>query len=430
MIEDHGYGSRIYVKKRKRFNAWPYLLVIAILAGAWLFFKPANKTASIPEPVGSETINKKQELRKSRPGKKSPEQVESTYSGAENPGDRQQSEDTPSPQNLTGKLADGHRLFLNREYEKALALYKEFIDRDPEALLYAGLCCYWLEDYNSADQYLQQTLDNGSRNFLARKFMALTCYKLDDLGKCLTYVELALSQVSDPELLTLQKKLKREQKVMDDYGDQQKVHFKVQFSKSESTGVENTVLDILEEAYRTIGSDFNYYPPSSITVILYNEKGFFDVTRAPGWAGGLYDGKIRLPIKDIEGQEELLKRILFHEFVHALVNSITPRCPVWLNEGLAEYFSEDEELLKWGAAIGQLIPLRRLEGGFPSGDVRVVALAYLESYTAVSDLIEKHGLYRIKECLDALGKGEGLSESFRTIFGVTYEEFAAKWGRD
>lgn len=430
MIEDHGYGSRIYVRKQKRFNAWPYLLVIAFLVSAWFFFKPADKSPLIPEPDGVNSISKKQELRKSRPGKKSPGQVEPTYSDAENPGVRQQSEDTPSPQNLTGKLADGHRLFSNREYEKALALYKEFIDRDPEALLYAGLCCYWLEDYNSAYQYLQQTLDKGSRDFLARKFMALTCYKLDDLANCLTYVELALSQVSDPELLTLRGKLKREQKVMGDYGDQQTVHFKVQFSKMEDSGVQNTVLDILEDAYRTIGSDFNYYPPSSITVILYNEKGFFDVTRAPGWAGGLYDGKIRIPIKDIEGREELLKRILYHEFVHALVNSITPRCPVWLNEGLAEYFSEDEELLKWGAAIGQLIPLQRLEGGFPSGDIRLVALAYLESYTAVSDLIEKHGLYRIKECLDALGKGESLSGAFRSIFGVTYEEFAAKWGRD
>lgn len=430
MIEDHGYGSRIYVRKRKRFNTWPYILVIAILTGAWFFFKPSHKISSIPEPVGSETINKKQELRKIRSAKKSTEPAEPAYSGTENPEDQQQTEDTPPPLDLKGRLADAHQNYLSREYEKALALYKEFTDQDPEALLYAGLCCYWLEDYNSAYQYLQQTLDNGRRSFLARKFMALTCYKLDDLANCLTHTEIALSQVSDPELLTLQGKLKREQKVMDGYGDQQKVHFKVQFSKFEYTGVENTVLDILEEAYRTIGSDFNYYPPSSITVILYNEQGFFDVTRAPGWAGGLYDGKIRIPIKDIEGKEELLKRILFHEFVHALVRSITPRCPVWLNEGLAEYFSEDEELLKMGEQLGQLIPLRLLEGGFPSGDVRLVALAYLESYTAVSDLIEKHGLFRIKECLDALSKGESLSGAFRTIFGVSYEEFAAKWGRD
>lgn len=430
MIEDHGYGSRIYVQKRRRFNAWPYLIIIAILVSAWFFFKPTNKSPLISDPDEAVSINKKQEPRKNRPGKKSPEQVEFTSPDTGNQEDEPQTEDTPSPESLNGKLADAHRYFLNRDFEKALALYKEYVDQDQEAVLYAGFCCYWLEDYNNAYQYLQQTIDNGNRDFVTRKFMALTCYKLDDLANCLTYVELALSQVSDPELLTLHSKLKREQKVMNDYGDQQKVHFKVQFSKMEDTGVQNAVLDILEDAYRTIGSDFNYYPPSSITVILYNEETFFDVTRAPGWAGGLYDGKIRLPIKDIEGNEESLRRILFHEFTHALVASITPRCPVWLNEGLAEYFSEDEELLKLGAQLGQLIPLRYLERGFPSGDIRLVALAYLESYTAVSDLIEKHGLYRIKECLDALSKGESLSGAFRTIFGVTYEEFASKWGKD
>lgn len=429
MIEDHGYGSRIYIQKRRRFNAFPYLLLIAILVTAWFFFKPANKTPLVTESIDHKTINKKQVLRKSTPVQKSTEQVESTYPDIENPGDQQQIEDPNVPEDIKGKFAEAYRLFSNHEYEKALAIYKGLIDQWPRANLHAGVCCYFMEDYTNAYQYLQDALNNGSRDFVARKLMALTCYKLDDLPNCLTYVELALSQVSDPELLTLRSKLKREQKVMDDYGDQQTTHFKVQFSKMEQTGVENTVLDILEEAYRIIGSDFNYYPPSSITVILYNEQSFFDVTRAPGWAGGLYDGKIRLPIKGIEGQEELLKRILFHEFTHALVASITPRCPVWLNEGLAEYFSEDEELLKWGAAIGQLIPLRYLEGGFPSNG-RLAAVAYLESYTAVTDLIEKHGLYRIKECLDALAKGESLSGAFRTIFGVTYEEFASKWGKD
>lgn len=429
MIEKQGYGSRIYVQKQKRFNAWHYILVVVVLVGAWFILR-SHKVPAISEPVRSETINKNKKLSKIRPVQKVPGSGKSTEN---RPGNDQEEEiqidDKPLAAN-PGNLAEAHRYYSNREYEKALALYKEFVDQEPEAIQYAGLCCYWLEDYDSAYQYLQEILNNDRRNFIARKFMALTCYKLDDLTNCLNHVEIALTQVSDPELLALQKKLKREQKVMDGYGDQQKLHFKVQFSKSEHTGIENTVLDILEEAYRTIGSAFNFYPSSSITVILYNEAGFFDVTRAPGWAGGLYDGKIRIPIKDIEGQEVLLKRILFHEFTHALVKSITTSCPVWVNEGLAEYFSEDEELLKWGEQVGQLIPLKYLEKGFPSsGDSRLVAVAYLESFTAVSDLIEKHGLFRIKEFLEALDKGISMPEAFRTTFYITYDEFAAKWGK-
>ena len=430
MVEENGYGSRIYVQKRKRFRAWPYILVVAIFIGTWFILKSLHKTPAIPKSIHTKTQNKNTGQRKIRPTKetKTPRPAKSVgnSTGDENRKEELQSEDKPLTPNLEERLKAAHQYYMNKEFEKALALYKEIDDQTPEAILYEGLCYYWLEDFDNAYQYLQQILNNDSRNFLARKFMALTCYKMDDLSNCLIHIELALSQVSDPELMELHDKIKREQKVMNGYGDQKKVHFKVQFSKDEQTGIENTVLDILEEAYRTIGSDFNYYPPSSITVILYNEKNFFDVTRAPGWAGGLYDGKIRIPIHGIEGQDALLKRILFHEFTHALVVSITPACPVWLNEGLAEYFSEDEELLNIGRQIGQLIPLKYLERGFPS-DPRAVAVAYLESYTAVSDLIERHGLFRVKECLEALNK-DSLSNAFRTIFGITYEEFTAKWG--
>jgi tetratricopeptide (TPR) repeat protein len=432
MIEKPGYGSRIYIQ-RKRFNPWPYILIALILIGSGFIFNYFSKTPGKPGEVPSGMIKKNKKVEKNNPHLKKP--APSAYKGSrqgnENFEDETQIGDEsklPVP-NTGGRLAEAHKLYTTREYEKALVLYKEFLSQDPGAVQYAGLCCYWLEDYESAYQYLLEILTNDRSNFIARKFMALTCYKMDDLSNCLNHLEIAISQVNDPELMTLYKKLKREKRVMDGYGDQQKLHFKVQFSKLEHTGIENTVLDILEEAYRTIGSAFNFYPSTSITVILYNEKGFFDVTRAPGWAGGLYDGKIRIPIKGIEGQEALLKRILFHEFTHALVNSITTNCPVWFNEGLAEYFSEDEELLKLGEQVGQLIPLQYLERGFPSGNPRLVALAYLESFTAVSDLIEKHGLFRIKEFLEALAKGTSMQEAFRSSFYITYDEFAAKWGK-
>jgi hypothetical protein len=97
---------------------------------------------------------------------------------------------------------------------------------------------------------------------------------------------------------------------------------------------------------------------------------------------------------------------------------------------LAEYFSEDEELLEWGRKLGQLIPLKLLENRFPSGNPRLVAVAYLQSYTAVTYLIDKHGLFRVKELLERLGKGESLNSAFRDIFYNTYDHFVKTWGRE
>src|ERR1043165_6925285 len=46
--------------------------------------------------------------------------------------------------------------------------------------------------------------------------------------------------------------------------------------------------------FRSAGS-LGEYPPDTIAV-LYTEQQFRDVTRAPKWSGGAYDGRIRIPV--------------------------------------------------------------------------------------------------------------------------------------
>ena len=56
------------------------------------------------------------------------------------------------------------------------------------------------------------------------------------------------------------------------------------------------VSSILESAYWRIGKTMNTYPSQTLNVILYTNRQFQDITRAPAWAGGGYDGRIRLPV--------------------------------------------------------------------------------------------------------------------------------------
>jgi hypothetical protein len=160
-------------------------------------------------------------------------------------------------------------------------------------------------------------------------------------------------------------------------------------------------------------------------VVLYSEEEFRDLTRMPPWVKGAYDGKIRLPVKGIEKQDgSVLRKVIYHEYVHAMVHSITADCPLWVNEGLAEYFSE-------GAPrdIGQVIPLGSLERSFPLGGGRVTEAAYLESHAAVAWLVEKYGLYSVKEFLRNLSDGLGTDEAFSSAFFSPYDEFLSGWGR-
>ena len=59
----------------------------------------------------------------------------------------------------------------------------------------------------------------------------------------------------------------------------------------------------LERNIREIERELNYSPPESIGVILYTQQGFADITRAPGWAGAINDGRIRVPTQGLTSSE-------------------------------------------------------------------------------------------------------------------------------
>jgi hypothetical protein len=162
-------------------------------------------------------------------------------------------------------------------------------------------------------------------------------------------------------------------------------------------------------------------------VILYTNHDFRDVTQAPGWVGGFFDksdGKIRVPVKGAEGKEAILRIVLFHEYVHALIYSITRNCPLWIHEGMAEYYSKGPS-----QKVGQLIPLNNLENSFAGLTGRGIAAAYAESHSAVSYLIDRYRPHRIKDLLVSLSRGNNMNMAFTDSFHISYTEFIDKWGK-
>lgn len=311
--------------------------------------------------------------------------------------------------------------FNKGDYKTAIELFGELSKEDKKALVGLGIAYYKMDDYDMASRYLEESL-YYNENFAARKFLAFIYYKKDDLDGALASAEKGLSIQDDPELRSLYEKVQRESNTQQSFIKESAIHFKVFFDGYEHSGLSRKVLDILEDAYNSIGTEIFYFPQESVTVILYTEKDFFDITKGPEWSGGIYDGKIRVPIRGIEKKEEALKRMLRHEYTHALVHQITKQCPTWINEGLAEYFSGGSE------RTGQVIPLRALEGSFMDLGKDKVETAYKESYSAVSYLIERYGLLSIKHMLVSLGEGKDLNSAFEEAFSISYDEFVSTWG--
>ena len=132
--------------------------------------------------------------------------------------------------------------------------------------------------------------------------------------------------------------------------------FKVSFEGAAEKAIGDRIAVILESAYWRIGKAMSTYPSETLNVILYTNRQFQDITRAPAWAGGGYDGRIRLPVNGALRSPKTLERVVTHEVVHAVIhNAAGESVPTWVNEGLASYLESSDRA--WVADA-----LRRADG--------------------------------------------------------------------
>jgi tetratricopeptide (TPR) repeat protein len=193
--------------------------------------------------------------------------------------------------------------------------------------------------------------------------------------------------------------------------------FVVSFDAGDSSKLADGILDVLESAYNRVGSDFNHFPNSRIPVLIYTKTDYRNLTNSPDWSGGLYDGKIRLPVGGATEVNEILRSLLLHEYTHVIVQDLTSgNCPMWLNEGLAELEGRrdfNHPLRELEAAVKQksLLPLAKMENSFAPLSPKEASLAYQQSFSFVKYLTSSFGWHKVKDILINLGAGKGIADS-------------------
>ena len=211
-------------------------------------------------------------------------------------------------------------------------------------------------------------------------------------------------------------------------------HFTVKFEGGENSDIGHLISILLEEAYIKVGFDIGYYPEDRIEAVLYTLQQFTDITRAPGWAGAIYDGRIKIPIGGVTSRTSLLERVLFHEYTHALVHRLSKgRAPVWLNEGIAQHEEGaaneniNQILVHQIARSEKPIPLRPFEGSFMGYNNMQASVAYSVSLSATTYIINEFGMSAVKRILENLGEGKTIEEAVSSSLYISYEDLQSNW---
>ena len=317
---------------------------------------------------------------------------------------------------------------------KAAAVFREALDRSPgDAVLHfgAGYAAFLLGRHDAAISALKKAIELDPNSIQASVLLAHVAYANANLDLAIRSLEKAARLApSDRRIAQQLEAWRKEAAVHGKLAEAPGVRFRVLFEGQTHQALGDRISRVLESAYWNVGKTLNTYPSETLTVILYTDRQFQDITRAPAWAGGGYDGRIRLAVGGAMKAPRTLDRVVIHEFVHAVISSVAPRnVPAWVNEGLASVLDSSDRT--WSRRVirqaSELIALEDLEEGFGEFDGQTALLAYAESAVAAEILCERLGP-NLGPFLQMLGGGHSVNQALSTL-NVQPETFHAEWRR-
>ena len=197
-------------------------------------------------------------------------------------------------------------------------------------------------------------------------------------------------------------------------------------------------LKVAEEAVAKASTLLGVTETEPIDFFVYaNEADFADVGGQTGreWVGGFSVAEIRTLFMWDENDLPYFRTTVAHELTHLVFDTATYNAyhqPVhWLNEGTAVYLSEGyapkyRRDVEAAVRDGTLMPLEAIASAFPTSSDRAL-LAYGESASAVSFIVDTYGQDALAKLIRAYAGGVSDDEAFRAGLGVSLAEFEAAW---
>jgi hypothetical protein len=267
----------------------------------------------------------------------------------------------------------------------------------------------------------------GPTNAEAQTMLGYAYFLTDHTPQAIEAWKKSLAIRPDSSVEALLAKAQREDSAETDFSQQETGHFTFHYEGGKTPErLRQQIVQVMEAHYDDLVRDLNI-APRQISVSLYSNQAYFDVTQAPAWSAAMNDGKIRIPISGLTEVSPELSRVLKHELSHSFINQLTRgRCPQWLNEGVAQVM-EGKSVARFGGhtlaviyARHQQIPLYALEGSFVKLDRGAAQVAYAEGLATVEYIRDTYGISDVQRVLARIGDGSSTETALRTTVHAGY----------
>lgn len=161
----------------------------------------------------------------------------------------------------------------------------------------------------------------------------------------------------------------------------------------------------------------------------------------PEGVGGvteLFKNRVVVPYM---GDWEQFRHVIHHELVHAVLNDMfyggtfqsavttgnMKQIPLWMNEGLAEYLSQNGYDMQTDMFMRDISLSENLYGGLENLNGY---MAYRGGQTFYWYIAEKYGKERISDLINRLRIQPSLNSTFLSTFNMSLEDFSEQWEKD
>jgi tetratricopeptide (TPR) repeat protein len=317
------------------------------------------------------------------------------------------------------------------DFERAGAHYNVGLRFDPNntgLLLEAAYLHLRRSEYSAAVDLLDRARRSDPDSAEVAKLSGWAYYGLNRAADAVTQWKRAMELKPDEETQHALEKANRDAQEEAEYHEGETPHFRLKYNGGAAPDLARDVLKTLESEFEEISSTLNYVPPEPIGVILYTNQTFMDITRAPSWSGALNDGRIRVPVEGLSTMTDELARVLKHELTHSFVGQKTGgRCPVWLQEGIAQYMEGKRSRRNAGSLAAAYehhmeFSLLSYETPWLTLPKDAASNAYAWSLAVVEAIMTVNGVDDLERILERLAAGSSAEDAIRAVLHEDYSE--------
>jgi hypothetical protein len=182
-----------------------------------------------------------------------------------------------------------------------------------------------------------------------------------------------------------------------------------------SATVAREMLDALDEEYARVRHELGCVIGKKIDTLVLPLATWEAMGHSP-WAGGLFDGRIQVPlVYERSRVGPKMREVFAHEIVHACIARFGNH-PTWLHEGLAQHLSgvklstDLRRTLKQALSAGKLPGLERVAGPWGHLSGAQASTAYAYGLLAVEEWIAAEGMEAVRQTLRNPGSLAGLMQ--------------------